>query len=107
MRGSARIATYLGRVMMALGFLLMLVAWDGAAEFDRVPGQFPYLLSGAIPGLALIVVGAGLEYVQTTRELTAVRARQMAELDAGLERLVRFVRDGGGFAARAPWRSRP
>ncbi len=102
MRGSARLATYLGRVMMALGFLLMVVAWDGAAELDRVPGQFPYLLSGAIPGLALIVVGTGLEYVQMTRELTATRARQMAQLDAELGRLLGAVRDGGGLiGARA------
>ena len=96
MKGAARIATYIGRVLMVVGFLLILAAWDNAAELDFFQGQFPFLLSASIPGLALIIVGAGLEYIQAMRVSTARRAKQMAELNVAVVRLVGFVRDNGG-----------
>jgi hypothetical protein len=79
---------------MVVGFLLILRAWDGAAELDFLQGQFPFLLSASIPGLAMIIVGAGLEYVQTLRQITAARARQMAVLNTSVSRLTEFVRNG-------------
>ena len=94
MRGAARIATYLGRLMIAVGLVLMFLGWNFAANEDCVQCQFPYLLSSSVPGMALVVVGVALEYVQTLREITARRAREAAALDGSLSRLVGFVRDG-------------
>lgn len=103
MRGAARIPTYLGRAAIVVGLVLMLIGWNFAAEEDCAQCQFPYLLSASIPGLALVVLGVALEYVQTTRELTARRSREAATLDASLSRLVGFVRDGGALRpVRAP-----
>lgn len=110
MRGPARIATYLGRILMLIGFLLILAAWDNAAELDYLQGQFPFLLSASIPGLAMIITGAGLEYVQALRQFSAKRAKQMAVLNASVLRLVEVSRDGsldarlgaGATAARTP-----
>lgn len=99
MRGPARLATYLGRVLVVVGFIMILLAWDGAAELDFIQGQFPYLLSGAIPGLALIIIGAGLEYIQATRQFTAERAKQMAELNLAVLKLVKFTRSSGALQA--------
>lgn len=97
MRGTARIATYIGRVLVVVGFFLILAAWDNAAELDYLQGQFPFLLSASVPGLALIIVGIGLEYVQAMRTFTARRAKQMADLNVAVARLVGFVRDNGGM----------
>ena len=97
MRGPAQIATYLGRTLMAVGFLLILIGWNGAAGLDYIQGQFPYLMSGSMPGLGLIIVGAGLEYIQATRQITAKRAKQMTELNLAVVRLIGFVKDSGGF----------
>lgn len=97
MRGHARLATYVGRTLMVVGFAMIVIAWDQASRLDYIQGQFPYLLSGAIPGLAFIVIGAGLEYVQHVRQATARRARQMAELNLTVVKLIGFVRDGGGL----------
>lgn len=99
MRGPAKIATYLGRTLMAVGFLLILVAWNGAAELDYIQGQFPFLMSGSMPGMGLIIIGAGLEYIQATRQITAKRAKQMAELNLAVVKLTGFVKDNGGFPA--------
>lgn len=97
MRGASRLPTYVGRVLIAVGFIIIIFAWDGAASLDRLPGQFPYLLSGAIPGLAFIIVGAGLEYVQTMRQASAQRAKQMAELNLSVVKLIGYVKETGGL----------
>jgi hypothetical protein len=98
-RGASRLPTFVGRVLIALGFVMILVAWDGASKLDYIQGQFPFLLSGAIPGLGVIIIGAGLEYVQTMRQLTAQRARQMAEVNVGVAKLIGFVKENGGLIA--------
>lgn len=97
MRGASRLPTYVGRILIAVGFIVIIVAWDGAASWDRLPSQFPYLLSGAMPGLAFIIVGAGLEYVQTMRQATAQRAKQMAELNLSVVKLIGYVKETGGL----------
>ncbi len=107
MRGSARIATYLGRILMLVGFLQILLAWDGAASVDFIQGQFPYLLSGGVPGLALIVIGAGMEYIQAVRQFSAKRARQMAALNVAVAKLVKHGRDNGGLGQPAHGASSP
>jgi hypothetical protein len=45
---------------ISLGFILIGVGWNGAASKDCVECQLPYLLSGGIAGLGLIVLGASL-----------------------------------------------
>ena len=42
------------------GFVLIGLAWRGAAATLSVPDQLPYLVSGGFAGLALVVTGAGL-----------------------------------------------
>lgn len=97
MRGASRLPTYVGRILIVVGFVMIVIAWNESAELDRLPGQFPYLLSGAIPGLAFIIVGAGLEYVQTMRQFTAQRAKQMAELNLNVVKLIGYVKETGGL----------
>ena len=51
------VATYVAIAVAVAGFVLIAAAWDGASERNFVPAQFPYLLSGGLVGLGLIVVG--------------------------------------------------
>ena len=76
-----RLGGQLGALLCLAGFLVIFFGWNGAASNNFVPAQFPYLVSGGIAGLALVVVGAALLVVQTQR---ADRAR----VEAVLERLV-------------------
>ena len=87
--------------MVVIGFIMIVLAWNGAASLDFIQGQFPYLLSGAMPGLALIITGVGLEYVQSQRQLTAKRAKQMAELNVAMLHLVSTLKEHGGITPAA------
>jgi hypothetical protein len=76
-----RLGGQLGVLLCLLGLLVIFFGWNGAASSNFVPAQFPYLLSGGIAGLAIVVVGAAMLIVQNQR---ADRVR----LEAALERLV-------------------
>lgn len=66
--------------LTAVGFLLIVLGWNGAAGWDRVPSQMPYLLSGGIAGLGLVLTGLVLALVQELRRNTAVTVAKLDEL---------------------------
>lgn len=80
----------LGVGLCGAGLLLVFLGWNGAASVDRVQGQFPYLISGGIAGLCLVLIGVGLLIVQNQRA-------DRAELQATL----RELRDALGVDAGA------
>lgn len=65
-----KLTTQLAVGLTALGFLLMFVGWNGAAGYDTPEQQFPWLLSGTVPGLGLVLTGLTLALVQELRRLT-------------------------------------
>lgn len=67
MRTWAKSSLYLSVALIAVGFLLIYLAWNGAAEKDFIQGQFPYLLSGGLGGLGLILCGLTLVTTQSFR----------------------------------------
>jgi hypothetical protein len=74
----------LGVGLIAAGFLLVFLGWNGAASVDRVEAQFPYLLSGGIAGLSLVVIGVGLIIVQNQRSDRALLQQTLRELEAAV-----------------------
>jgi hypothetical protein len=69
-----------GLGVVLLGLILVFLGWNGAASYDRVPAQFPYLISGGIAGLGLVIVGAALIVVQNQRADRAALQDALAEL---------------------------
>src|SRR5919198_4221588 len=57
----------LGLLFCLAGLILVWAGWNGAASYDRIQTQFPYLISGGIAGLSLVVIGVGLFIVQSQR----------------------------------------
>ncbi len=92
-RHLSRLGGQLGVGLCVLGFILVFLGWNGAASRDRVPAQFPYLLSGGIAGLCLVVVGVGMIVVQNQR---ADRAALQASVDRLREVLERGAPSGNG-----------
>jgi hypothetical protein len=88
-----RLGGQLGVALCLIGFLAIFLGWNGAGSHNVLMAQFPYLISGGIAGLAVVVVGAAMLVVQNQR---ADRAR----VEAILERLLATVeRQGTGGAA--------
>jgi hypothetical protein len=83
----AGMAGRLGLGMAALGFLVILLGWNGAAGLDYVSGQVPYLISGAAAGLGLVVLGASLLLAESNRRDRAVLQQHLEELNSTIARL--------------------
>ncbi|MCU1692518.1 MAG: hypothetical protein JWM64_1609 [Frankiales bacterium] len=81
----------LGVVLAGVGIVAVAVGWNGAASQTSVVAQVPYLLSGGLIGLSLVVLGAAMMVVTAARE---DRARLEAKLDELVEALA------AGSAAR-------
>jgi hypothetical protein len=65
-------------VLALAGLLGIAVGWKGAAASLVVSVQLPYLVSGAIGGLALLGFALGLLLIQARRRR---EARRRAEMD--------------------------
>jgi hypothetical protein len=80
-----RLQGRLGLGIALAGFVVMFLGWNGAASNFDTRKQFPYLISGGLTGLGLVIIGAALLIVE------AIRAER-AEVHALLEEL----REGTG-----------
>src|SRR5688572_10282696 len=85
----------LGIGYIVAGLALIFLGWNGAASYDRAESQIPYLISGGLAGLALVIVGAGLLVVQALRAGRNATAAEIADLREAVERLA----SGGGAPA--------
>ncbi|HVF06903.1 MAG TPA: hypothetical protein VNA20_18845 [Frankiaceae bacterium] len=93
----ARLGGGLALILIALGLLAVALGWNGAAGTALTAAQFPYLLSGGILGLSLIVLGSSLMIVKAHRE---DRARIERKLDEVIDAIGGAGFGGGG--AQAP-----
>jgi len=82
-----RFGAKLGVLLCLAGFVLVFLGWNGAASVDRLTAQFPYLISGGIGGLALVILGAILISVDTRREDGHRVEAMLAEVRDALIRL--------------------
>jgi hypothetical protein len=72
--------------IIALGLVAIGLGWNGAASYIDYRRQFPYLISGGLLGLGLIVFGAALMIVQAAREDRARLEARLEEIAALLAR---------------------
>jgi hypothetical protein len=80
-----RFGAKLGIGVCVAGFVLIFFGWNGAASVDRLQSQFPYLISGGLAGLALVVLGAALILVETSRDERDGLRDEVAELRKTIE----------------------
>lgn len=66
----------------ATGFVVMAIAWKGAAATPYVPLQVPWLVSGGLVGLALIGTSVTAAAIFLARRADALHRREMEELVA-------------------------
>ena len=80
-----------GIVLAAIGLLLILLGWNGAAGQLSILGQVPYILSGGVLGIAFVILGGAMLIVQGNREDRAL-------LEAKLDLLAEAYLEGSGRA---------
>ena len=72
--------TYAGIVIVAAGFGVIMFSWGKVAALTAVPLQLPYLLSGGLVGLGLILSGLTLVNINAKRQDAAARERQLGQV---------------------------
>jgi len=84
---SAPALTWIGLVIAAAGFAVIAFAWGKVAGLLDVSLQLPYVVSGGLTGLALVMVGMTAVNVAARRQDATERARQIENLQAVLREL--------------------
>lgn len=96
-----------GSILMPLGVVLVLLAWYGAAHTTRVFEQIPYMISGGLLGVGLLIAGGFCYFgyflarvLSTSREMLDSLLRLEDRLEAAEQRLA-------DVAQQSPPRRRP
>ena len=86
-----RLLFALGAVLIPVGLLLIVVAWRGVANTGAVFEQVPFVVSGGLGGLALVVLGGFLYFAwwhtRSMREAREQAARSLEVAEATLHAL--------------------
>jgi len=82
---NAKSSNYVAIAMMAVGFLLIVLGWNGAASYDTTQQQLPYIISGGLAGIALIASGLTLMVVMELRRNSATLEARLIALTDTLE----------------------
>lgn len=85
--GWPKLGGLLGIAYCIAGFFLIFLGWNGAASHDREPAQIPYVISGGIAGLGLVVLGAALIVAHSLRTDRVELRGSIDDLRAAIERL--------------------
>lgn len=98
----SKLGGQLGLGCVAVGLVVIGLAWNGAASIDFVSGQMPYLLSGGALGLALVGVGVGMIVVQNSRRDRSIIETQLRDLSLAVTRLANAIGSTGAGNGHAP-----
>jgi hypothetical protein len=91
----------LGLLFCVAGLGVIWAGWNGAASYNDIRKQFPYLISGGIAGLALVVIGATLMVIQSQRADRVQLETNLVELRNILERMTGVPTTNGAEASEA------
>ena len=79
--------TWIGLGIAAVGFIVIAFSWGKVAALLDVSLQLPYVVSGGLTGLALVMVGMTAVNVAARRQDAEERAREADALQAVLREL--------------------
>jgi hypothetical protein len=91
-----KLAGQLGIAYFLAGLFLVFLGWNGAATYDRVSAQVPYLISGGLAGLCLVVIGGSVLVAASAREGAAALEATVADLQEVVERMAAGAGSTGG-----------
>jgi hypothetical protein len=86
--------TWAGVLLTLAGFILLAVGWGQVAGETEVYLQVPYVVSAALGGLALVLVGLTVLNIAARQQDGVARERQIDDLLAAIEDLQEAVASG-------------
>jgi hypothetical protein len=92
----------IGGIIAPLGLVIVLVGWYGAARTPNLFEQVPYLISGGLFGLALVILGGFLYFAHWLTELIKETRAQANVVAQALERLEETMAHQATLAMAAP-----
>jgi hypothetical protein len=90
--------TYVGIAIAAAGFVVIMYTWGEVAALTAVPLQLPYLVSGGLVGLGLILTGLTLVNINAKRQDAAARERQLGQVREVLTEVKALLAGDAGAA---------
>lgn len=90
----------LAAILSTAGILAIWLGWFGAASYDWLPSQLPYLISGGVAGLGLVIAGVGLFLIDTIQRTAVWRATELAELRRQMAQMLDVTTPGGADGSR-------
>src|SRR5437762_13654937 len=94
-----------GAIMVPLGIALIILGWYGAAHKALIIQQFPYLISGGILGLGLMLTGGLAYFGYWVTRLVQENRTNTREVIAAIDRLAALTGEENGSGAVAGPRS--
>ena len=91
----SRWLVYLGIVLMVAGFSIVTYTWGKVAGVLAVPLQLPYVISGGLSGLGLVMLGLGITNIAVKRRDAFARERRLQRLTAIMESIIKAVEERG------------
>jgi hypothetical protein len=79
-RARTGVTPWAGGLAMVAGLYAIVLGWRGAATAASLALQLPFVVSGAFGGLALMVFGAALLHVDTSRRLAAEEVAALRDI---------------------------
>ena len=90
--GAFEVSVLVLLLIVGAGFVGLWTAWSGLAAEIFVPFQVPFLVSGAMGGLALAGFGLGVLAIQSSRRAEATRRAEFERIIDASVRLLETVR---------------
>jgi hypothetical protein len=90
--GAFEVSVVILVMVVVAGFVGVWTAWSGLAASLFVPFQLPYLVSGAMGGLALAGFGLGVLAIQSSRRAEASRRTDFERVIDAAVHLLETVR---------------
>jgi hypothetical protein len=82
-----------GGILAPVGIVVVIIGWYGAAHTAYEFEQLPYVISGGLLGLGLVLIGCFLYFAYWLTQLVKEHREQSAAILAALERLANPDRD--------------
>lgn len=84
---TATAGTWLGVLLVAVGFGTIFYTWGKVAGVVNVAQQLPYVVSGGVTGLALVIVGVAVVDIAVRKQDGDERRHQLAQMSRTLDEL--------------------